>query len=45
MNIKPLLASVLLGSAAVLGSCAENYAVEGAAIGAAAPIRNIARQP
>ena len=36
MNIKPLLASALLGSAAVLGGCADNYAVEGAAIGAAA---------
>ena len=36
MYIKPLLASALLGSAAALGGCADNYAVEGAAVGAAA---------
>ena len=36
MNMKLLLAPALMGSALTLGACAENYAVEGAAVGAAA---------
>ena len=36
MNMKILLAPALMGSALTLGACAENYAVEGAAVGAAA---------
>ncbi|HEY6815868.1 MAG TPA: hypothetical protein VI168_10050 [Croceibacterium sp.] len=33
---KRILAAVLAGPALMLGGCAENYAVEGAALGAAA---------
>ena len=36
MNTKILIAPALLTSALGLGACAENYAVEGAAVGAAA---------
>ena len=36
MKTKMLLAPVLLGSALTLSACAENYAVEGGALGAAA---------
>ncbi|MBC7160002.1 MAG: hypothetical protein H5U21_08145 [Porphyrobacter sp.] len=35
MNTRYLLAPVLLGSALSLGACAENYAAEGAGVGAA----------
>lgn len=36
MKTRILLAPALMGSALSLGACAENYAVEGAAAGAAA---------
>jgi len=36
MNTRILLAPVLMGSALSLGACAENYAAEGAGLGAAA---------
>jgi len=35
MKTKILLAPVLMGSALSLGACAENYAAEGAGVGAA----------
>jgi hypothetical protein len=35
MNTRYLLAPVLLGSALSLGACADNYAAEGAGVGAA----------
>lgn len=36
MNIRKLIAPAMLGPVLLLGACAENYAVEGAAVGAAA---------
>jgi osmotically inducible lipoprotein OsmB len=36
MRIKTILVPAVLGSVLMLGACADNYAVEGAALGAAA---------